>query len=164
MPHSKCVRCKTRLYSAAASADLVGDLCPGCGSLLEPVGDLTEIVGFRSITARGSAADDGRRRRHQRIADRVDLLPLREAILAHAPRDGGLADADADAATVKAVRSYERHHRDRRDVRAEVARVIPTARANAGQGCARKDKAARVKAGIRSYSPARRADLDGRRR
>ena len=37
--------------------------------------------------------------------------------------------ADADAATIKAVRSYERHHRDRRDVRAEVARVIHTGRA-----------------------------------
>jgi hypothetical protein len=72
--------------------------------------------------------------------------------------------ADADVATVKAVRSYERHHRDRRDVRAEVARVIPTARANAGQDRARKDKAALVKAGIRSYPPATRAGLDGRRR
>jgi hypothetical protein len=49
MPHFKCVACKTRLYSAAASADLVGDLCPDCGSPLEPVGELAEIVGFRSI-------------------------------------------------------------------------------------------------------------------
>jgi hypothetical protein len=58
--------------------------------------------------------------------------------------------ADADAATVKAVRSYERHHRDRRDVRAEVARVIPTARASAEQDRARDQKAALVQAGIRS--------------
>jgi hypothetical protein len=55
MPHFKCVGCKTRLYSAAALADLDGDLCPGCGSLLEPVGDLREIVGFQSIRQR----DDG---------------------------------------------------------------------------------------------------------
>ena len=41
--------------------------------------------------------------------------------------------ADADAATVKAVRSYERHHRDRRAVQAEVARVIPSARASSGR-------------------------------
>jgi hypothetical protein len=53
-------------------------------------------------------------------------------------------------ATVKAVRSYERHHRDRRDVRAEVAGVIPTARASAEQGRARDQKAALVQAGIRS--------------
>jgi hypothetical protein len=58
--------------------------------------------------------------------------------------------ADADAATVKAVRSYERHHRDRREVRAEVARLMPTARASAGEDRAREDKAALVQAGIRS--------------
>jgi hypothetical protein len=56
----------------------------------------------------------------------------------------------ADAATVKAVRSYERHHRDRREVRAEAARVLPTARASAGQDRAREDKAALVQAGLRS--------------
>jgi hypothetical protein len=69
--------------------------------------------------------------------------------------------ADADAATVKAVRSYERHHRDRRDVRAEVARVMPTAQASAGQDRAREQKAALVQAGIRSDPPATGAALDG---
>jgi hypothetical protein len=58
--------------------------------------------------------------------------------------------ADADAQTVKAVRSYERHHRDRQEVRAAVARVIPTARASAGEDRAREDKAALVQAGMRS--------------
>lgn len=52
MPYSKCADCKTRLHSAALPADLVGDLCPECGSLLEPVSDLAEIVGFRSIKPR----------------------------------------------------------------------------------------------------------------
>jgi hypothetical protein len=61
--------------------------------------------------------------------------------------------ADADAATVKAVRSYERRHRDRHEVRAEVARVIPTARASAGEDRAREQKAALVRAGIRSDPP-----------
>jgi hypothetical protein len=60
--------------------------------------------------------------------------------------------ADADAATVKAVRSYERHHRDRRAVQAEVARVIPSARSSAGEDRAREDKAALVQAGLRSRS------------
>jgi hypothetical protein len=69
--------------------------------------------------------------------------------------------ADADAATVKAVRSYERHHRDRREVSAEAVRVLPTARASAGQDRAREDKAALVQAGIRSDPSAARADLDG---
>jgi hypothetical protein len=65
--------------------------------------------------------------------------------------------ADADAQTVKAVRSYERHHRDRQAVRAEVARVIPTARASAGEDRAREQKAALVQAGIRSDPPPTRS-------
>jgi hypothetical protein len=71
MPHFKCVGCKTRLHSAARPADQVGDLCPECGSLLEPVGELAEIVGFRSIKQRDT----------QRIADRLDnLYSGREAL------------------------------------------------------------------------------------
>jgi hypothetical protein len=88
MPHFKCLACKTRLYSAARSIGGVGDLCPGCGSLLEPVGELAEIIGFRSIKPRDSAADDGPPGRHQRIADRVDdFFARREAILAQARLD-----------------------------------------------------------------------------
>lgn len=69
MPHFKCEGCKTRLHRSAGPADLVGDLCPGCGSLLEPVGELAEIVGFQSIRNR-----DGATGGNQRIADRLDLL------------------------------------------------------------------------------------------
>jgi hypothetical protein len=88
MPHFKCVGCKTRLYSAAAPADLVGDLCPGCGSLLEPVGELREIVGFQSIKQRDCAAGDSPPRRHQPIAGRVDaLFARRGALLAEARLD-----------------------------------------------------------------------------
>jgi hypothetical protein len=94
MPHFKCLACKTRLYSPAAPADLVGDLCPECGSLLEPVGELAEIVGFRSIRYRDGAADDSAPGRHRQIADRVDDTPARrEAILAQARLD---ADRWAD--------------------------------------------------------------------
>jgi hypothetical protein len=88
MPHFKCLACKTRLHSAAAPADLVGDLCPSCGSLLEPVADLAEIVGFRSIKARDSAADDSAPGTHQRIADRFgDFIARREAFLAQEELD-----------------------------------------------------------------------------
>jgi hypothetical protein len=52
MPHSKCVQCKIRLESAGAPAEMVGELCPDCGGLLEPVGSLVEVVGFRRITRR----------------------------------------------------------------------------------------------------------------
>jgi hypothetical protein len=74
MPHFKCVGCKTRLHSAAGAADQVGDLCPECGSLLEPVGELAEIVGYRSIRARDP----------QRIADRLDDLYARREAVAEA--------------------------------------------------------------------------------
>jgi hypothetical protein len=88
MPHFKCLACKTRLYSAAGSGDLVGDLCPACGSLLEPVGELTEIVGFRSIKHRDSAGNERPPGTNQRIADRVgDFYARREAILAQARLD-----------------------------------------------------------------------------
>jgi hypothetical protein len=40
--------------------------------VLEPVGELAEIVGFRSIDYRDSAADESPPGTHQRIADRVD--------------------------------------------------------------------------------------------
>jgi hypothetical protein len=81
MPHFKCVPCRTRLYSAASPTDLVGDLCPECGTLLEPVGELAEIVGFRSIKPREDAADGDALASHERIADRFDeFLDRREAI------------------------------------------------------------------------------------
>ena len=84
----KCLACNTRLYSAAGPAEGVGDLCPGCGSLLEPVGELAEVAGFRSIRARASAADGGAADTHQRIADRFgDFIARREAFLAQAQLD-----------------------------------------------------------------------------
>ena len=57
MPHSKCVACKTRLDSSGAPADQVGELCPSCGGLLEPVASLVEVVGYRRITRRPSALE-----------------------------------------------------------------------------------------------------------
>jgi hypothetical protein len=105
MPHFKCVACKTRLYSAAGPDDLVGDLCPGCGSLLEPVGNLAEIVGFRSIKSRDGAVENSPPGTHQRIAARVDdLFARREATLAEAQLevgrwldDGGSCSPEAEA-------------------------------------------------------------------
>jgi hypothetical protein len=52
MPHLKCIRCRTRYYTPGDRADPIEDLCPGCGSPFEPVGELSELVGFRAITAR----------------------------------------------------------------------------------------------------------------
>jgi hypothetical protein len=96
MPHFKCVGCRTRLYSAGAPADLVGDLCPGCGSLLEPVGRLAEIVGFQSIRQRVGAPEDSPRRGHEGTAGGIvdALFARREAILARsAPAPEAIAAA-----------------------------------------------------------------------
>lgn len=79
MPHFKCLACKTRLYTAAGRDDLVGDLCPGCGSLLEPVGELAEVAGFRSI--RASAGEGGPPGAHRRIADRFGHFTARRAAI-----------------------------------------------------------------------------------
>lgn len=88
MPHFKCVACKTRLYSAAGPPNLVGDLCPECGSLLEPVSELAEIVGFRSIRPHDGAPPGEEPATPERIADRLDdFLDRREGILAQAQSD-----------------------------------------------------------------------------
>jgi hypothetical protein len=50
MTYLKCTSCQARLYTVAMSDRLGGELCPGCGSLLEPVGELREVFGYRSIT------------------------------------------------------------------------------------------------------------------
>jgi hypothetical protein len=104
MPHFKCVACKSRLYRAARPDDLVGDLCPGCGSLLEPVGELAEIVGFRAIKHRGTAADDRPPGTHQRIAGRVDdFFAGREAVLAQERLDAGRWADDGGSLSSDAV-------------------------------------------------------------
>ncbi|MFL5911193.1 MAG: hypothetical protein ACJ768_11550 [Gaiellaceae bacterium] len=49
--------CKARLYSVSNPDRLVRDLCPECGAMLEPVGELAEVVGYRSIKPRGDTAE-----------------------------------------------------------------------------------------------------------
>ena len=70
MPHYRCVACRYRLHSKEATAEAVG-VCPGCGTSLEPVDDLTELVGLRSITPGGGpgAAATAHQRLAQRVAD-----------------------------------------------------------------------------------------------
>jgi hypothetical protein len=49
MPHYKCVTCTTRLMTAGGPPGT----CEGCGSVLEPVGGLSELVGYRLVQPRG---------------------------------------------------------------------------------------------------------------
>ena len=76
MPQFKCEACRARLYQEA-SPDAVGDLCPGCGSLLEPVGELAEIVGFRSITPRDGTTN-GLPGTHEQLGARAEELLARQ--------------------------------------------------------------------------------------
>jgi hypothetical protein len=56
MSHYKCVACKTRLYVVTGPSDQE-ELCPGCGSPLQPVGELAEVLGFRAVKAGDSAGE-----------------------------------------------------------------------------------------------------------
>lgn len=86
MPHLKCEPCHNRLYRAG-SGDQVGDLCPRCGALLEPVGELAEVVGFRLVRS-ASAADGAASSPHERLADQLgDLIVGRHAAYAQARLD-----------------------------------------------------------------------------
>ena len=51
MPHYKCVTCTTRLTAAGAPPGS----CEACGSVLEPVGGLSEIVGYRLVQPRAES-------------------------------------------------------------------------------------------------------------
>ena len=83
--------------------DLVSDLCPGCGSPLEPVGDLAEIVGFQSIS-QGDDAEESRPRRPRRWAGRVDaLFAHRDALLAQERLDAGRWVDDGDSFSPETV-------------------------------------------------------------
>ena len=77
MAHFKCLACKTRLQSTESPADPIGDLCPVCGSLLEPVGDLGEIVGYRVIESPDGSSHSGASRAGGLIAGRVSEILAR---------------------------------------------------------------------------------------
>ena len=47
MYHLKCDVCRIRVSGQQRQAGEVGELCPGCGSLLEPVQRLSELLGLQ---------------------------------------------------------------------------------------------------------------------
>ena len=72
------------------------------------------------------------------------------------PEEIAEALADADAETVRAVRDYERKFGHRPQVMEAAARVLPTAKASAGEDRAAEDKAGRVKEGFEDLDKAAR--------
>ena len=85
------------------------------------------------------------------VLNRVDWLKESEPISGYddltAPEIAE-ALAESDTGTLKAVREYERRHQDRHEVRAEIARVLPTALASSGEDRAREAQATLVRTGI----------------
>jgi predicted amidophosphoribosyltransferase len=72
MPHLKCEACRARVRSSAGEVTTWADLCPLCGRPLQPVGELAELVGYRSVAPReppwrDSVSASG----YQRLADSV---------------------------------------------------------------------------------------------
>jgi hypothetical protein len=78
MAHSRCVACRARVWREGDPADHLGDLCPGCGGPLEPVTDLAELIGLRSLRARPRSAGRALPDRSRRIA-----AEIRETIARH---------------------------------------------------------------------------------
>jgi hypothetical protein len=85
MPHYKCEACKVRLYVSGKPAELVGNLCPECGSLLEPIADLVRLLGYRSIAARDRAAAP-QSESHQLLADLIDDFVARRRVIVEGER------------------------------------------------------------------------------
>jgi hypothetical protein len=107
MPDFKCVACRTR---ARHAEDIDGERCPSCGSPLERVGKLTEVVGFQSITTTEHPVDDSASlgdftaRRNAMYAERV-----RDAVdAARWTDDGGFAVAAVALPTLDQARATHR--------------------------------------------------------
>jgi hypothetical protein len=52
MNYFKCTCCKAQLYSLVSPDTHARDACPGCGTTLDPVGELVGVRGYHSIAAR----------------------------------------------------------------------------------------------------------------
>ena len=81
MAYFKCVPCKIRVSKAGAGTALTDGSCPACGSPLEPVVKLTEVLGFRSPNMFDAEVPP-------RVAERVaDISGGRAAADAHLETD-----------------------------------------------------------------------------
>jgi hypothetical protein len=87
----KCLACKTCLRSKESEADPIGDLCPVCGSLLEPASWAVELIadsGVGEIIAR-------RELKHARIRPaikRYDVRSVSQQVQAAASRASGTGE------------------------------------------------------------------------
>jgi hypothetical protein len=95
MPHYKCVACRTRLQVWARPTELVKELCPECGSRLQPVAELSELVGLRSIQSCDWADDAAGQAVRRSGTPRIDEFVTRRAAILERERfdvDHGTGD------------------------------------------------------------------------
>lgn len=92
MAHSKCLTCRARVWREGAPADHLRDLCPGCGGHLEPVSNLTELIGFRALRARPRSASRPPPDRSQQIAAEIRETIARHDVERQRRTDAGLGD------------------------------------------------------------------------
>ncbi len=72
MPYLKCEPCRARMRCVGEVSSTV-EHCPLCDEPMQPVVELTEVVGFRTVDRAGlgsNAPESG----HQRIADAVGAV------------------------------------------------------------------------------------------
>jgi hypothetical protein len=106
MPYFMCLACKARLRSTAGDADPIGALCRVCGSLLEPVGDLGEIVGYRVVETRRGTWQSGASRAGELIAGRVgEIIARRGLSRARVRLETESCETDSVSPQVQAVSS-----------------------------------------------------------
>jgi hypothetical protein len=106
MPDFKCADCRIRLRSPGG--DAVGERCPVCEAPLEPVGELSELVGFRSLEGRGTPVEGERASTPEPLTRPVsDLTKRRESRIERSRpdaerwlSDGGSFDPEAVAAAL----------------------------------------------------------------
>ena len=66
MAHSKCPRCRARVWRQSPA-----DLCPGCGGDLLEVDALSELVGLRSLGAPRPAPETDANARFEQISKQI---------------------------------------------------------------------------------------------
>ena len=76
MPHYQCAPCRTRLHAPTPDP---GHACPDCGEPLQPVSDLSSLVGHRSVTPEPGA--------DRWLADGEPILPEAIAAALRPPRE-----------------------------------------------------------------------------
>ena len=105
-----------RIAKCRPQADPIGHLCPVCGSLLEPGGDLGETVGYRVIETRGSMWHSGASGAGQLIADLVsEIIAQRELKHARVRLEIERCDADSVSPQVQPLALAPPHGRRRRE-------------------------------------------------